>query len=138
MNRILLAYPGSTAALKASEFALNVLRRDGGELAMLAVIRPSEFAVDVGAQGLIEGGCAVLTAEMERLCRRVHFAGFTCTLAIRIGCPPVEIQRMARAWRADLIVTAQPKCFSLTRFFAGRVIRQIRAAAPCNVHVVQY
>jgi nucleotide-binding universal stress UspA family protein len=135
-NRILLAYDGSAAALKAFDFALELLRKNGGELSMLAVIKPSEFAVDFGVQTLIQGSCDVLTSDMERLQRRVHFAGCHSTIAIRIGRPSAEILRMAGDWQADLIVMPQPKRPSLARFIAGASIRQIRARAPCDLHVI--
>jgi hypothetical protein len=78
-NRFLLAYDGSPSALKAFEFALQLLRgNDGGELSMLAVIKPSEFAVDFGVQALVQGSCDVLTSDMERLQTRVRFAGAHC------------------------------------------------------------
>jgi nucleotide-binding universal stress UspA family protein len=136
-KRILLAYDGSEPAQKAFEFALQLLRREGGELAIVAVIRSSEFAVDVGAQNLIEGACAMLGSEMERLQRRVQFAGANSSIVIRLGQPAQQILQVAREWHADLIVTGQRAGFSLTRYLGGSVSNQIRARSPCGLHVVR-
>lgn len=136
-RRILLAYDGSESAQKAFEFALQLLRREGGELAMVAVIRSSEFAVDVGAQNLIEGACAMLGSEMQRLQRRVQFAGANSSIMIRLGQPAQQILQVAREWHADLIVTGQRAGFSLTRYLGGSVSNQIRARSPCGLHVVR-
>jgi nucleotide-binding universal stress UspA family protein len=135
-SRILLAYDGSPSAIKAFEFTLRQLRREGGELAILAVIKPSEFAVDVGAQNLIEGACALLASEMAELQRRARWVGADSTTAIRIGCPSSEILQMAREWQADLIVIGQPKRFSFARLWAGTLDRQIRERALCELCVI--
>ena len=102
---------------------------------MLAVIKPSEFAVDFGAQTLIEGGCAVLTAQMERLQRRVRFLGARSEIVIRIGHPAAETLRMAREWQPDLIVTGQPQCSWFGQLVAAAAIRWLRARAPCDLIV---
>ena len=79
-KRILLAYDGSEPAQKAFEFALQLLRREGGELTMVTVIRSSEFAVDFGAQNLIEG------AQRFRLPSKNASPGYSiCSNARRIN-----------------------------------------------------
>src|SRR5262245_29390612 len=132
-RRILLAFDGSEAARKAFEFALQLVRREGGELAMVAVIKPSEFAVDFDAQRLIEGACNVLGAQMEDLRRRLRFAGVESEIVIRLGQPAEEIVRVAREWHADLIVTGRRARFSPMRYLGCSVSCQIRRKAPCGL-----
>lgn len=135
--RILLTYDGSKEALNAFEFARKLLRDSTGELAMLAVIRPSEFAVDFGVQTLIQGVSDTIALDMERLQRRVSIAGVNATTTIRIGNPSQEILRMAREWRADVIVAGHPTRSSFLSIFTGDLTRKLVARAPCPVLVVR-
>src|SRR5262249_15388317 len=54
ISRILVGYDGSHSAQDAFAFALDLAKRYGAELHVLAVARPPEFAEEVETEALIE------------------------------------------------------------------------------------
>ena len=56
ISRLLLGYDGSAGAKQASDFAIDLARRYGAELFVLAVARPPEFGTEVETEGMIEQG----------------------------------------------------------------------------------
>jgi nucleotide-binding universal stress UspA family protein len=136
-QKILLAYDGSEPALKAFERALELVSQDNGDMAIVAVLRPSEFALDVEVQTVLENACSEIKCRLDRLQRRAKFAGIESTVMIRLGHPAQQIVRAAQDWHADLIVTGRRGGGPLTRWFRGSVSKQVLARAPCAVLVVQ-
>jgi nucleotide-binding universal stress UspA family protein len=53
-KKILVAYDGSTAALKAFERSLEMAQCLGAQLAIVVVLRPPEFAEEVETPAVIE------------------------------------------------------------------------------------
>ena len=108
-----------------------------GDIAVVAVVRPSEFALDVEAQTVLENACSDLCGQLERLQKRAQFAGVESTVMIRLGHPAQQIVRAAQDWHADLIVTGRRGGGPLARWFLGSVSKQVLAKAHCAVLVVR-
>jgi len=133
--RILLAYDGRPAAQRAYDFILKMPPAERRDLAIVAVIRPSSFAVDYAAQTVLDQAASELGQRLAQLERRVRFAGSDCTTWIRLGEPVKEILKTAEEWRAGLIVTGQRFPEWMPRW--GRsVSARLRSRAACPVRVV--
>jgi nucleotide-binding universal stress UspA family protein len=135
-KRILLAYDGSEPAKRAFARALTLVTGTNGRIALVAVVRPSEFSLDFAAQPALENACGDFDSQLAELQRRARFAGVESTLMVRLGHPAQQIVRAAQEWHADLIVTGRRGGGCLTRWFRGSVSRQILACAHCAVMVV--
>ena len=109
MRRILLGYDGSESASHALEFAVDLARRCGAELHLLAVARPPEFGDEVETAAVIENGqrqCEkVLAAARARLAQE----GLQTAFRVAVGHPAEQIVRDAEAHAIDHIVVAQPE-----------------------------
>lgn len=136
-RKILLAYDGSEPARKAFERVLQLVTHGSGDIAIVAVVRPSEFALDVEAQTVLENACSDLGTQLERLQKRAQFAGVESTVMVRLGHPAQQIVRAAQDCHADLIVTGRRGGGRLARWFLGSVSKQVLARAHCAVLVVR-
>jgi nucleotide-binding universal stress UspA family protein len=115
---------------------LELVTRSSGNIAIVAVVRPSEFALDVEAQAVLENACADLGSQLARLQKRAQFAGIESTAMIRLGHPAQQIVRAAQDWHADLIVIGRRSEGPLAPWFLGSVSKQVLSRAHCAVLVV--
>jgi nucleotide-binding universal stress UspA family protein len=136
-RKILLAFDGSEPARTAFHRVLELAAHSSAECAIVAVIRPSEFALDVEAQTVLENACEDLSSQLAQLQKRAQLAGVESTVMIRLGHPAHQIVRAAQEWQADLIVTGRRAAGPLARWFLGSVSQQILATAHCAVLVVR-
>jgi nucleotide-binding universal stress UspA family protein len=136
-RKILLAYDGSESARKAFDQLLKLVTHSKCDIAIVAVVRPSEFALDVEAQTVLENACSDLGTQLEALQKRARFVGVESTVMIRLGHPAQQIVRAAQEWHADLIVTGRRGGGSLAHWLRGSISKRILATAPCAVLVVR-
>jgi nucleotide-binding universal stress UspA family protein len=134
--KILLAYDGTVPAEKAFDFILQLPLDQRTELAILAVIKPSSFAVDYGAQTVLENAAGELSSRMTLLQWRAKFGGTPSTAMVRIGHPVEQIVRAALEWQADMIVIGHRARLALIPSLWGSVSSRVRARATCAVHVL--
>jgi nucleotide-binding universal stress UspA family protein len=138
-SRILVPVDGSEHVKRAIDTAARLARRDGAELALLAV-------VDLRLTYVAEAG--ILPADlMASLRREARAFLLNCTLylppelhaaeLLREGEPAPAIVAAARDWRADLIVLGHVPCAGVHRFFADHTAETVAQRAPCPVLVVQ-
>ncbi|HTP73669.1 MAG TPA: universal stress protein [Burkholderiaceae bacterium] len=137
IRRILLGYDGSTSAEHAYDFAVELARRFGAELHVLAVVRPPEFGDEVETAAAIEHSQRhyghVLAALKPRLARDVP--GSQATLAV--GHPAEQLVRHAEQHGIDHIVVGHRGRTTFERWLIGSVARQTIAYAHCAVTVVR-
>lgn len=136
-RKILLAYDGSESARKAFDQLLKLVADSKSDIAIVAVIRPSEFALDVQAQAVLENACCDLGTQLDTLQKRARFAGVESTVMIRLGHPAQQIVRAAQEWHADLIVTGRRNRQPWAHWLLGSVSKRILASAQCAVLVVR-
>jgi len=137
MGSILLGYDGSASAEHAYDFAVELARRFGAELHVLAVVRPPDFGDDVETEAVIEHSRRhyghVLAALRPRL---AHDApGAQATLAV--GHPAEQLVRYAEQHGVDHIVVGHRGRTAFERWLIGSVARQTIAHAHCAVTVVR-
>jgi nucleotide-binding universal stress UspA family protein len=136
-TKILLAYDGSESARKAFDRLLKLVTHTKSNIAIVAVVKPSEFALDVQAQTVLENACSDLGTQLEALQRRARFVGVDSTVMIRLGHPAQQIVRAAQEWHADLIVTGQRGRGPWAQWLPGSVSKRVLAGSPCAVLVVR-
>ena len=136
-RKILLDHDGSERGREILERSLPLLTRLQGDVAILAVIRPSEFALDVAAQTALETATEDLAHQLATMQRRLQFAGVETVALIRLGDPAEEITRAAQEWQADLIVTPRCRGFFAARFALGATASRVLARAHCPVLIVR-
>jgi nucleotide-binding universal stress UspA family protein len=134
--KVLLAYDGTAPARNAFDAVLRLPQTQRTELKILAVVRASTFAVDYGAQTILENAIGEISVRMARLQRKAQFAGTAATAVVRVGNPVDHILRAAREWQADLIVTGHRSGWARLPWFWDSVSNRVRSLAPCAVLVV--
>jgi hypothetical protein len=102
-----LAYDATPSTQKAFDYVLKLPPAGRSELAFLAVIKPSTFAIDCAAQTVLERAAAESTDGMAQLQRRAQFAGSSTIAMVRLGHPVEQTVRAAVEWRASPIVTGE-------------------------------
>ncbi|HLY52384.1 MAG TPA: universal stress protein [Steroidobacteraceae bacterium] len=136
-KKILLAYDGSEPAQKAFDKCLDMARCFTGELTIVSVIRPPEFAEDVETEAVIESARGRFDREIAALAPRARAAGITPRITVRVGHPAEQIIAAAEEWGADLIVTGHRGKGLFERWLLGSVSRLVIAYAQCAVMVVR-
>jgi nucleotide-binding universal stress UspA family protein len=137
INRILVGYDGSASADDAFAFALDLAKRYGAELHVLAVARPPEFAEEVETEALIENSLQhcekVLSARRAELADGPVKAQFHAV----VGHPAEQMVRYAESHGIDHIVVGHRGHTLFERWLIGSVARQVIAYAHCAVTVVR-
>ena len=137
INRILLGYDGSESAQDAFAFALELAKRYGAELHVLAVARPPEFAEEVETEAIIEN--ALQRYEKMLNARRAELAqeSVKAQFHVAVGHPAEQIVRYAETHAIDHIVVGHRGHTLFERWLVGSVARQVIAYAHCAVTVVR-
>jgi nucleotide-binding universal stress UspA family protein len=137
IRKILLGYDGSELADAAFAFALELARKFGAELHVIAVVRPPEFGDEVETRAVIENSQRhyenVLGTLSERLAKRP--VAFRSSLVV--GHPAEQIVRYAEEHSIDHIVVGHRGRTLFERWLIGSVARQVIAYAHCAVTVVR-
>ena len=137
IRRILLGYDGSESAQDAFSFALDLAKRYGAELHVLAVARPPEFAEEVETEAVIENALQhyekVLSIPRDQLAQEPVKAQFH----VVVGHPAEQMVRYAETHAIDHIVVGHRGHTLFERWLIGSVARQVIAYAHCAVTVVR-
>ena len=137
IRKILLGYDGSQSADHAFTFAVDLARRYGAELHLIAVARPPEFGDEVETEAAIENArrgydkvLAPLQAKLEREPLKAH-------VHVAVGHPAEQIVRYAERHHIDHIVVGHRGHTLFERWLIGSIARQVIAYAHCAVTVVR-
>jgi nucleotide-binding universal stress UspA family protein len=90
-RRILLKYDGSDLAHRAFGRSPRLAAGWGSQLAVVAVIRPSEAAVDFAVQTVLDQSNEQLAAQLAQLARRARLVGIEMSALGRRGHPVREV-----------------------------------------------
>ncbi len=136
-KRILLEYDDSDLTHRAFEWCLRLAGDWGSHLAVIGVIRPSEAALDFGAQVVLDQRCDQLAGQIAQLQRRARLAGVEMSALIRLGDPVHETLCAAQELRADLIVAGCAARKLWPHFLLPTATARLIAMAHCAVLVVR-
>ena len=136
-KKLLVAYDGSAAAVKAFERSVEMAKAFNAQLAIVVVLRPPEFAEEVETRAIIENARNRFDPEVASLQSRARLAGIDPVLYTCVGHPAEQIIATADRWEADLIVTGHRGQGLFERWLLGSVSRVVIAYARCAVMVVR-
>lgn len=137
IHKILLAFDGSPSSIAASEFAVDLARRYGAELLVIAVVRPPDFGEDVETEAWIERSERHLHNVVQPVKAKAAKARVNCATEVVVGHPSEQIVRYAEGHGVDHIVVGHRGHTLFERFLIGSVARQVIAYADCAVTVVR-
>ena len=137
ISRMLLGYDGSTGAKQALAFAIDLARRYGAELFVLAVARPPEFGTEVETEGMIEQGRRHCTHLLHTLKAKLANEAVKTTFEVAVGHPAEQILLHAERHNVDHIVVGHRGHSLFDRWLLGSVARQVIVHASCGVTVVR-
>jgi nucleotide-binding universal stress UspA family protein len=135
IKKILVAYDGSDSAKTAFEFALDMAKKYGAELNVLAVASAPEFGAEVETEAIIESSLRHYNKILHSLKTRVE--GLTATFEVMLGHPAESIVTYAESHDIDHIVVGHRGHSMFERWLLGSVARQVIAYAHCTVTVVR-
>ena len=137
MHKILAAYDGSKPAQDAFEFALDLAKRYGAELFVVAVSRPPEFAEDVEAEAVIENSRRYFGGLLDEVRTRLGAESVRGDCEVVVGHPAEQIVLYAERHAVDHIVVGHRGRTVFERWLLGSVARRVIAYAHCAVTVVR-
>jgi nucleotide-binding universal stress UspA family protein len=137
IRSILLGYDGSASADQAYRFAVDLARRYGAELHVLAVARPPEFGDEVETEAAIEHSRRHYDRVLSAVKARLAGEAITTRVALAVGHPAEQLVRHAEQHGIDHIVVGHRGHTLFERWLIGSVARQVIAYAPCAVTVVR-
>lgn len=137
IQRILVAYDGSAAALKAFDAAVDLARKYGAALEVLSVAPSPEIGDDVETEAVIEQGRRQHQAILDRLQQRAQHLGMAIKSHLMVGHPANQIIEQAAVLKADLIVMGHRGHGAIDRWKIGSVTRRVISYAECAVMVVR-
>jgi nucleotide-binding universal stress UspA family protein len=136
-QRILVAVDGSDSACKAYDVALDLARKYSSTLAVLAVVRPPEFAEDVETEAIVEHSQGYYQGVLDRLRTESDTEGLVTRYEVAIGHPAEKILACAEKDRIDLVVMGHRGKSLLQRWLVGSVTKHVINHAHCAVLVVR-
>jgi len=137
MQRILLGFDGSNSANHALDFAIDLARRYGAELHVLAVARPPEFGGEVETEAVIENSRRHYDRELKPVKARLASETIVTAFHIAVGHSAEQMVRYAELHAVDHIVVGHRGHTLFERWLIGSVARQVVAYARCAVTVIR-
>ncbi|UOE93442.1 universal stress protein [Alkalihalobacillus sp. LMS39] len=138
-ERILVAVDGSKAAEAAFEKAVEIAKRNAGDLYICHIIDTRSLStVEQYDQTIFthakQKGEDLLSAYQNRALEN----GVTSSTILELGSPKVKISKdVAHSYQVDLIVTGATGLNALERFLMGSVSEAITRHATCDVLIVR-
>jgi nucleotide-binding universal stress UspA family protein len=137
IHKILFAYDGSESAQQAFDFSVDMAKRYGAALHVLAVVQPPDFAEEVEGVAVIENSRRHYEKLMRTLKIKLAQEPITSETDVVVGHPADRIIRYAAQHGVDHIVVGHRGRSLFNSLLLGSVSRQIIAHAPCAVTVVR-
>jgi nucleotide-binding universal stress UspA family protein len=137
IRKVLLGYDGSESADQAFLFAVDLARKYGAELHVLAVARPPELGNEVETEAVIENSRRHYKGLLASLRNRLAHESVKAHFQVEVGHPAEKIVRYAEAHGVDHIVVGHRGHTLFERWLIGSVARHVIAYANCTVSVVR-
>lgn len=131
---ILVAYDGSRSGDEALRQAGELGYLCRSKIHLVAIVNPTEAALAIEGMTFVSEGEKI---RIERLLEDgaswLRRRGLTATTEMKVGSPAAEIEAIARAMNADLIVLGHRTRSTLARWLSGSVGVSVLNHAPCSV-----
>jgi nucleotide-binding universal stress UspA family protein len=137
IRKILLGFDGSDSANQAFSFAVDLARKYGAEMHVLAVARPPEFGDEVETEAVIENSRRHYDKVLAPIKVKLAQEEFKTQFHVAVGHPAEQIVRYAEGHGVDHIVVGHRGHTMFERWLIGSVARQVIAYAHCAVTVVR-
>ncbi len=137
IQRILLAYDGSEASLKAFGAAADMATRYQAQLHVLTVAPAPDIADEVETEALIEQSRTRHQHLLDRLKHRAAQGGIQMHAQLAIGHAAQQIIDHAGQLGADLTVVGHRGHGPFDRWRLGSVTHRVISYAECAVLVVR-
>jgi nucleotide-binding universal stress UspA family protein len=135
--KILLGYDGTDSSHAAFDFALDMARRHGAELHVLAVARPPDFGEDLESRTIVEQSQRHLKRVLAALKPKLSEASIRGFFEVAVGHPAEQLVRYVDEHEIDHLVVGHRGHSLFERLLLGSVARQAIAYAACGVTVVR-
>lgn len=136
-RRLLVGWDDSAPAAKAFDYALDIARKYGASIDVVAVARPPEFGEEVETEAVLESAQEHFEQSLAALKAQGVGAGVPIDCAVRVGHPAEQLSYHADQKGIDLIVLGHRGRTRLQRWRLGSVSRQVMLDASCPVLVVR-
>jgi nucleotide-binding universal stress UspA family protein len=137
ITKILAAYDGSEPAGHAYRFALDLAKRYGADLLVLAVASPPEPPEDIETEAVLENAEAHYKELFDVLKAQAAKEGLEPRFEVAEGHPANQIVYRAERDGVDLIVVGHRGKGFFERLLVGSVSKQVVTHAYCPVLVVR-
>jgi nucleotide-binding universal stress UspA family protein len=137
ITKILAAYDGSEPAGHAYRLALDLAKRYGADLLVLAVASPPEPPEDIETAAVLENAEAHYKELFDALKAEAAKEGLEPRLEVVAGHPANQIVYRAEQDEVDLIVVGHRGKGFFERLLVGSVSKQVVTHAHCPVLVVR-
>ena len=138
LHKILVGYDGSAASHNAFEFALDLAKKYGAELHLLAVTHPPEFGGEEETEAVIENSHRHHFEMLQNLKSGLKgIDSLQLHTEVTIGHPAEQLVIYAEKHGIDHIVVGHRGRSVFERWLLGSIARQVIAYARCAVTVVR-
>lgn len=137
IHKVLLGYDGSASSDDACRFAVDLCKRYGAELHVLAAARPPDIGDEVETEAVIENSRRYYDRMLSSLKLRLANEAISVHVSLAVGHPAEQLVRYAEQHGIDHIVVGHRGHTVFERWLIGSVARQVIAYAHCAVTVVR-
>lgn len=137
LSRILVAYDGSESSARAFPFALELAKRFGARLTVLAVAQLPEPAAMVESSAMLDAATEHYAQDFQRLQTEARSEGVETTTHVVVGHPAEQIVHRAAIDKSDLIVMGHRGHSAVKEWLLGSTSKRVITYAPCSVTVVR-
>jgi nucleotide-binding universal stress UspA family protein len=137
IQMLLVAYDGSKEANSAFQFGLELAKKYGARMKVLAVARPPEPPAMVETSAVLEYATEHYQELFKKLKEQARKARVRITTEVAVGHPAEQILHWAEQIHVDVIVMGHQTRSALGRWFLGSVANRVIDHARCTVMVVK-
>ena len=138
MKKILVPVDFSEWSIRAVEWAADIAHKWGGELILIHVVERLTYPGDLISP---LAGKAFASDHQKALVHKIHDlaadSGVPSRAFVRLGRAWVEICKLARDERVDLIVMCKHGTPGMIQAFLGSVAEKVVRHAPCAVLAIK-
>jgi nucleotide-binding universal stress UspA family protein len=139
MNKILVAFDGSTKAYEAFDYALKLpaISNIKPEITVLSVAQPPEPIDIVEVDAVIDAATMHYTQLFEELKEKAKQKNIEIKTEIVVGHPADQIVRYAKENNIDHIIMGQKGKSKIESWLLGSVSKRVSTYSPCTVTIVK-